>query len=246
MQMLMRYHRLHRLGMTGYTEFDAWVDSGSPPAMTKRGVAQSLIERQGLRWAYISLKEQHLEWLLSKYGPVMYICKLYPHSVIEHTVVITGIEHGPGEPVVIFNDPGTGGEGRLPFTRLFQEHPPLFQAKEGRVTKSAFVFSSMETPEAIRILPHKKAAVSPISRGTTYSDVRTRKTYEVNAFGRHMRTGSQQRLATRYGAGPTTQTFQTQYNPLQEAVRNLEAGPPAMAYKPEPATQRWLQGLATR
>ncbi len=247
MQMLMHYHRL-RLGLPvpGYTEFDDWVDSGAPAPMMRRELVQPLIERHGLRWGYVSLKEQHLERLLSKYGPVMYICKLYPNSDIEHTVVITGIELGPRGRVVIFNDPGSGGEGRLPFARLVQEHPPMFKATEGGVTKSAFVFHSRKTPAPLRILRHKKAALSPTPRRTTYSDVFTRKTYQVNTVGGHMRTGSQKRLAKQYGTKSITQTFQARYNPLHEAVRRLRAGPLTTARKPDLATKRWLRGLAKR
>jgi hypothetical protein len=99
--------------------------------------------------------------------------------------------------------------------------------------------------EATRRLQAGRAAISPMLPGTTYSDISTRKTYKVDDFGRHIQTGLLQGLAS-HGTGPTTQSFQARFNPLQEATRRLQAGQTNMAYKPNPETQRWLQGLATR
>lgn len=70
-------------------------------------------------------------------------------------------------------------------------------------------------------LKPRSSTISPMPTGTTYSILSTRKSYEVDAFGRHIQTGSQQGLATRYGIGTTARNFQAWQNPLREAVRKL-------------------------
>lgn len=123
-------------------------------------------------------------------------------------------------------------------------------AKQYGVAPSPQTFQARYDPlgKTVRGFQAWRTAISPTPPGATYTNIYTKRTYKVDTFGRHIQTGSFQVSATQtqYGARPTTQTFQTRYDPLGEAVRKLQPRPTAMAqrYTPQPATQRWLQGLA--
>ena len=182
------------------------------------------------------------------------------------------------------------------------EHPPLFEANEGGVKKSAFVFYSRETPKPLRVLPKQQGTLSPqlqvptygslkrrkavqagrygqigtrpgytprpmfnlttgpsptyrdpirtaasnlragnltMQPGTTYSNIYTRKAYQVDTLGKHRQIGSMQRSEVQLGLGHTTQQIRTHYDPIRKAADSLR---PRYTNLPRTAAQSMLAG----
>ena len=133
---------------------------------------------------HVPLRPTDLEQLISRFGPAVYISKLSPGLSIEHAVLITGTESTPSGPIVRFNDPGSGKEGRLQFWDLVADHPPLFSGTDDGVRTGMFAFFSREKPAELRLLPGGTPTAatapgaiqrrSPLAPRTRFADVWTR------------------------------------------------------------------------
>ena len=127
---------------------------------------------------------------------------------------------------------GGGLEGRVWIAK--QKGKPFLkvspQQKPSGANPSIQIFLAGHNPlrEALRNLGAGRTAISPITPGTTYSDLSTRKTFKVDAMGGHVQTGSLMGLAA-HRVDPTMHSFLARYDPLQEATRRLHAGRTAIS-----------------
>lgn len=123
--------------------------------------------------------------------------------------------------------------------------PSALAARFG-VRPPAQAFQTRYDPlrEAVNRLQTGARPVLPMRPGTTFSDLSTRKSFAVDAFGMHKPTGALQALATRLEPKPAAQSFQARYDPLGEAARRLQSGSSALASSMHPGTT--YSDLSTR
>lgn len=87
-----------------------------------------------------------------------------------------------------------------------------------------FILQRDPLRDAARSLRLGSSTLPLMPVGTTYSDLSTRRTFEVDRFGQHDHAGARTGLAAQAGLGTTARTFQSLYDPLRDAADRLQGG----------------------
>jgi hypothetical protein len=81
---------------------------------------------------------------------------------------------------------------------------------------------------AIADLRGPSPAVVPLSKmppGTTYSDINTRRTFQINALGKHVDTGMIKEFTPKHESSLASRTIRAHHNPLKDAFDSLKPRP---------------------